>query len=769
MGRMLSQAVLALLPEDAVEIVPGVGVVTGEDGGGLVVVHGLATFAWDAGDEAGRRLAAVQLVRLRAASQARVAAAFGVNPATVWHWSKALAEGGVGALIPDRRGPRGASKLTAGVIATIAGLDAQGQTLSQIGQATGVSTFSVRKALGRVRKPGTPEPGAGTDADAVGQPDPVLVPEEEVLPVLPDPVARGGERVLSRFGLLGEGAQPVFAAGARYPLAGLLLALPALEATGLVAAARQVYGSLKSGYYGLTATLLTLVFLALAGEPRAEGATRVPTAALGRVPGLDRAPEVKTIRRKLAELAAAGKAHDLQLEVGRAHAAASPEALGFLYLDGHARAYFGTREVQKTHVARLKFPAPATEETWCCDAGGDPVFMVVADPSDSLAAQIGKLLPDLRAVAGEDRAVTVCFDRGGWSPALFADIIDARFDLLTWRKGPVPDVPADLFTTVSCTDDLGREHCYEVAGTDAELAINDGPRKGQVVALRQVTRLVAARGGTTRQIHMLTTRRDLPAGEVCWRMTSRHRAELLRCGRTHFALDAPGSYAAAGDDPGRMVPNPEKKQAAARIRAAEAAAGAAEAGRDTRLLEARSPQPGQASYLTNQMLNAINAPVEDAYAELTAAHEAAAQVPARVRLGDLSPQMKRLEQEVKQITHAIRMSAFNAETMLAAGLHGRYSRARDEAYALVREALQDSGDIIPGHGELLIRLDPLTAPRRTAALAALCERATRAQACYPGTDLILRYQVKPHPALACSSRGAAAAMPEKIPRNSRIT
>ncbi len=255
-----------------------------EDGGGLVVVHGLATFAWDGGDEAGRRLAAVQLVRLRAASQVQVALAFGVNPATIWRWDKLLAGGGVGALIPDRRGPRGASRLTAAVVARITELDAEGQTLSQIAGATGVSTFSVRNALGRVRKPGTGDAGADavTDTDADdgelrGQaacqpaPAPVHVPAQEMLPVLPDPVARGQERVLSRFGLLGEGAQPVFAAGARYPLAGLLLALPTLEATGLVAAARQVYGSLKNGYYGLTATLLTLVFLALAGEPRAGG------------------------------------------------------------------------------------------------------------------------------------------------------------------------------------------------------------------------------------------------------------------------------------------------------------------------------------------------------------------------------------------------------------------------------------------------------------------------------------------------------------------
>jgi hypothetical protein len=102
------------------------------------------------------------------------------------------------------------------------------------------------------------------------------------------PAAREAERALAAFGLLGEGAEPVFAPGARYPLAGLLLALPALEAAGLIGAAREVYGRLKNGYYGLAATLLTLVFLALAEEPRAEGATRIPPAALGRVLGLDR-------------------------------------------------------------------------------------------------------------------------------------------------------------------------------------------------------------------------------------------------------------------------------------------------------------------------------------------------------------------------------------------------------------------------------------------------------------------------------------------------
>lgn len=47
MAGMLTQ--VPLLPAGAAEIAPGVWLVTGDDGGGLVSEHGLATFACDAG------------------------------------------------------------------------------------------------------------------------------------------------------------------------------------------------------------------------------------------------------------------------------------------------------------------------------------------------------------------------------------------------------------------------------------------------------------------------------------------------------------------------------------------------------------------------------------------------------------------------------------------------------------------------------------------------------------------------------------------------
>ena len=110
--------------------------------------------------------------------------------------------------------------------------------------------------------------------------------------------------------------------------------------------------------------------------------------------------------------------------------------------------------------------------------------------------------------------------------------------------------------------------------------------------------------------------------------------------------------------------------------------------------------------------------------------------------------MVRLDTETKLITHAIRMAAFNAEVMLARALHRHYARAGDEAAALIREALHASGDIIPGDSVLTVRLDPLSAPRRTRALAALCAQLNQTATRYPGTGLTLRYEVKDRPGTA---------------------
>ena len=71
--------------------------------------------------------------------------------------------------------------------------------------------------------------------------------------------------------------------------------------------------------------------------------------------------------------------------------------------------------------------------------------------------------------------------------------------------------------------------------------------------LRQVTRL----SDDGHQTPILTSRRDLAAAQVAYRMFERWRQEnFFKYLREEFALDALADYAVEPDDPTREVPNP---------------------------------------------------------------------------------------------------------------------------------------------------------------------------------------------------------------------
>ena len=118
MAVMTTQQPLPLIPAEATEISAAAAMIEDAEGG-RVYVHGNLCFAWNAGDTAGRRFAAVSLMRTKAANQTQVAAAFGTSALTVWRWDQALSAAGVAALVPQRTGPRRASKLTPELVSSI--------------------------------------------------------------------------------------------------------------------------------------------------------------------------------------------------------------------------------------------------------------------------------------------------------------------------------------------------------------------------------------------------------------------------------------------------------------------------------------------------------------------------------------------------------------------------------------------------------------------------------------------------------------------------
>ncbi|MHB8293842.1 MAG: hypothetical protein ACYDH5_04315 [Acidimicrobiales bacterium] len=72
--------------------------------------------------------------------------------------------------------------------------------------------------------------------------------------------------------------------------------------TGLIGAAEKALRVPKAVFYSMRALLLSLVSCDLLAEGRAEGVTRMDPVALGRLIGMERAPEVETIRRRMEAL-----------------------------------------------------------------------------------------------------------------------------------------------------------------------------------------------------------------------------------------------------------------------------------------------------------------------------------------------------------------------------------------------------------------------------------------------------------------------------------
>jgi transposase-like protein len=713
-GRLTWMQPLPLVPPGSLAVAEGVAFLEDEERTGTVFIWGQACFTWDGTDPGARRLAAVQLVKTGAASQRQVARAFSVNETTLWRWRGDYSQGGLSSLLPERPGPRRPSKLTEDKIAEIRALRASGASLREVAKATGVSTDSVRRAIAPVVPPPRPAPRHG---------------EDELVP-LAAPADRTAERSAARCGLLTE-AKPVICEGSSLPGVGALVILPALALTGLLDAASAVYGagrkvkgSTRSAFYGIRSLLLAICFACLLGEPRAEGMTRLDPVGLGRLLGLDRAPEVRRLRARMAELAAEHRSDELVMSLARAHLDARPEATGLFYVDGHVRAYHGNKDVGKAHLARMRIAMPGEVDTYVCDRFGDGLLVWQSPPGTSLAGELGKVTGSIRGLVGEDARPTVCFDRGGWSPKLFAKLVDAGFDILTYRKGASEPVRRSLFEEHVFTDEAGHEHHYLLADQRVRISYDGGRHR---FSCRQVTRLDDKTG---HQTAIITTRSDPDPGLVGHAMFSRWRQEnFFRYGRQRFGLDALDSYETEPDDPNRLVKNPTRRDADKRVREAKESIEKAEAE------EGRSATEGYSTEA--EVLDAF----AGARAELKAREDNKAAIPTKLPLGQVRPEAVRVDVERKRIHDAVRMATYNAESGLARLIAPHYARAEDEARSLLREIYASAGDLEVLGSELHVRITPLSAPRRTRALAGLCADLTETETIYPGTDLRLVYSV----------------------------
>ena len=446
--------------------------------------------------------------------------------------------------------------------------------------------------------------------------------------------------------------------------------------------------------------------------------------------GLDRAPEVKTLRRKLARLATAGRAAQFGQALAQHRVTLRGAALGFLYTDGHVRVYHGQHALPKAHVARMRISLPATSDYWVNDSAGDPLFVVTAEANAGLVKMLPGILDQVRALVGQ-RRVTVVFDRGGYSPKLFQQMLAANFDLLTYRKGRYPRISRQRFQACRTRRD-GRTFTYVLADQEVRLL------KGQL-RLRQVTRLK----DNGHQTPILTSRRDLPPAQVAYRMFDRWRQEnFFKYLREEYALDALVEYAAVPDDPTREVPNPAWAAVDAQLRQAQAQLDRlqAEYGLEalTNLEDQRRTMRG---FKTAH--GKLGQKIWRAWQRVLQQEKRRSAVPRRVPVQAVTEEpVVKLAPERKHLTNLIKMVAYQAESDLLRLVAPHYRRAGDEGRTLIQSALASAADLEVTPKELRITLAAQSAPHRTRAIAVLCEQLNLTKTRFPGSRLRMRYAIR---------------------------
>jgi DNA-binding CsgD family transcriptional regulator len=709
----------------------------------IVIVSGIPLAQYAVGDYTAESYSMVNLVEQGWASQKEVARAFGCSTRSVRRYRSRMDEGGLPALGRSRGYPAKRPRISHARERMVGQLKAQGEANKEIARRLGVTPKAIRKLLKRIGWHG-PEPEQcclpiakpGGDPKLSAFAPPVLdstpekpsLPDEHVsLSFDSDPADRRVDRLLAYLGMLDDAA-PLFPSAAHVPRGGVILALPALVDSGIFTITRKIYGSIGPAFYGLRTTFITLLLMALLRIKRPESLKEHSPVDLGKVLGLDRAPEVKTLRRKLSRLASFGRAADLARDLALKRVEDRGAAMGFLYVDGHVRVYHGKRTLPKAHVARRRLAMPATTDYWVNDMAGDPVFVVTAEANAGMVKMLPTVLGQVRAMVGE-RRITVVFDRGGFSPKLFLQLVAGGFDILTYRKGASPRVAKSKFSLCKGMID-GQTLSYVLA--DQEVNLLNGKLR-----LRQVTRL-----RDDHQTPIVTSRRDLLPMEVAFRMFERWRQEnFFKYLREEYALDALVDYDVVPDNPDRDVPNPKRAESTFNLLQAKAEFErlTAEYGADAFMsAEQGEPSSRQKEATRKQLAKKMR----EAFDRITDLEQKRSRIPARVPVGVATGKdVVKLDPERKLLTNLVKMIAYQAESDLVHLVSPYYRRASDEGRTLIQSALAASADIQVTGDELRVLLAPLSSLHRTRAIAELSEELNQNPVFYPGTRLRLKFGV----------------------------
>jgi hypothetical protein len=562
---------------------------------------------------------------------------------------------------------------------------------------------------------------------------------------------RSLERVAAAMGAL-EAAPVIFEAARDIPQGGVLLALPALLAVGLLRHSEELC-ALPPGFYGQSSVMMLLALMALARIGSVEQLRYAAAGEWGNLLGLDRIPEVRTLREKLKLLctepgrAARWNAVLAQEWIGQ-HETQPSSGLAF-YIDGHVRVYHGDlSKLPRHYVPRERFYLRATVDYWVNALDGQPfcyfnqavdhglVQALRTDVLPWLTAHVTVSTEHEQRMAADPRVprFTVVVDREGYSPDLFLELQSQRIAVLTYHRYPQgEDWRAEEF----------REQTVKLANGEsvrmqlAERGTRLGRRPG--VWVREVRKW----GTAGHQVSIVSTNFSGEAVSQAVALMARWSQEnFFKYMREHFGLDALVQYGTEQIPATVTVLNPAWQGLNREVR---------QKHRELRSLQKRQRNVGLEQPLSEAVVRTyeqhqgmLQQRIEQLQPALDLLKQQRRQTPRQIPVQDLPEpdRFTRLRTERKYFLDTIKMIAYRAETSMASTIREQLKRT-DDARALLRQIYDTEIDLMPDleAQTLTVHLHHLTQAAHDIAVRHLCNELTATETIFPGSNLRLVYKL----------------------------
>ncbi len=553
------------------------------------------------------------------------------------------------------------------------------------------------------------------------------------------------ERVAAAIGRLGAPAPAEFEAASDVAGGGVLAAVPALLAQGLLR--RPASYQLPQGFYGIDSIFLVLALMALARIRSLEQLRYQAPGEWGKLLGLDRIPEVRTLREKVELLSKElGRAKEWNAQLAKEWMARQDSADLYFYCDGHVRVYHGeATPLPRHYVARERLCLRATVDYWVNAMDGQPFLYINKEVDPGLVAtlkndvvpwleQLAPKTPEQQQRLAEDPRVhwfTLVFDREGYSPELFAELFAKRIAILTYHKFPKEDWPVEQFAAHRVELAVGQTVTMKLAERGTRLSNN--------LWLREIRKLT----DSGHQTAMLTTNFSAPMPVLAASMFARWCQEnFFRYMREQYGLDRLVEYGTEMIPDITTVVNPQWRRLDSQVRSKTGQRHRLHARFGAMALSEGLSEDEVQTYQRRK--GELQEQIQHLDVEIDELKQQRKQTDHHIPVKSLPEEERftRLRTERKHFLDTIKMIAYRAETSLVSLLREHLARS-DDARTLVRQIFETEADLLPDamNKTLTVRIHHLTQAAHDQVLEKLCAALNETQTVFPGTDLTLIFKI----------------------------